>query len=231
MGRSRQACSDNRGSLVPKRRASQGSSAVGSRSAASVATPNICVVSQQAVETRHPGRRTRATRSRYRKGEERATDSQRRQFGHSPQASPGRQMRCAATTFTWGRLGDLNPGPTHYEPFASPQCSRSYSCTLRLAPACSAMHAPCSGAYPGHLDALPTRRPDTYPAVVVGHVPLTLRRASRSSREADHDGWQRLTDRLGRAPSSSSATTTSAPTPPSSPPPSTTTSPTPPSSS
>ena len=105
MGRSRQACSDNRGSLVPNRRASQGSSAVGSRSAASVATPNICVVSQQAVETRHPGRSTRAARSRYRKGEERATDSQRRQFGHSPEASPGRQMRCAATTFTWGRLG------------------------------------------------------------------------------------------------------------------------------
>jgi hypothetical protein len=22
---------------------------------------------------------------------------------------------CSATTFTWGRLGDLNPGPTHYE--------------------------------------------------------------------------------------------------------------------
>ena len=25
-----------------------------------------------------------------------------------------------ARSWTWSRLGDLNPGPTHYEPFASP---------------------------------------------------------------------------------------------------------------
>jgi len=60
--------------------------------------------------------------------------------------------------FVWSRLGDLNPGPTHYEPFATPLESRSYSCILRLTPACSAVPAPCSGAYPGHL-APPGGRP------------------------------------------------------------------------
>ena len=36
-----------------------------------------------------------------------------------------RRYRISQNTFTcnvfsWSRLGDLNPGPTHYEPFASP---------------------------------------------------------------------------------------------------------------
>ncbi len=25
------------------------------------------------------------------------------------------ESHCYQTTFAWGRLGDLNPGPTHYE--------------------------------------------------------------------------------------------------------------------
>ena len=41
--------------------------------------------------------------------------------------------------------------PTHYEPFADPLGSRSYSCIIRLTPACSAMPAPCSRAYPGYF--------------------------------------------------------------------------------
>ena len=50
-----------------------------------------------------------------RKGEERATQSQRRHIGQGFEARRSHQTRCSATTFTEGRLGDLNPGPTHYE--------------------------------------------------------------------------------------------------------------------
>jgi len=64
--------------------------------------------------------------------------------------------RCYQRTFRWSRLGDLNPGPTHYEPFASPLGARSYSCILRLTPPCSAMGAPCSGSFPGHFRVICT---------------------------------------------------------------------------
>jgi integrase len=38
----------------------------------------------------------------------------------------------------WNRhFASPHPGPTHYEPFAGPQGSRSYSCTFRLTPAYS----------------------------------------------------------------------------------------------
>jgi len=70
----------------------------------------------------------------------------------SPCITPrDRETLAIATIFPWSRLGDLNPGPTHYEPFASPLRPRSYSYILRHSLLQSSMRRPCSGAYPGHF--------------------------------------------------------------------------------
>jgi hypothetical protein len=46
--------------------------------------------------------------------QERARIEQRKRIGRLTETRNTDQIRCSATTFTWGRLGDLNPGPTHY---------------------------------------------------------------------------------------------------------------------
>ena len=87
-------------------------------------------------------------------GKERAKERAKTEIGDTESHPEIRKSCLLPVHFGWSRLGDLNPGPTHYEPFAAPLGSRSYSCMLRLTPASSAIHAPCSGAYPGHFAAV-----------------------------------------------------------------------------
>ena len=45
------------------------------------------------------------------------------------------QITFTCSMFSWSRLGDLNPGPTHYEQFARPLRTGSCSCIVRPTPA------------------------------------------------------------------------------------------------
>ena len=99
-------------------------------------------------------------------GKERAKERAKTEIGDTGSHPEIRRNCLIPAHFDWSRLGDLNPGPTHYEPFAAPLSPRSYSCIRRLTPASSAIHAPYSGAYPGH--SAPT--PSKFALGVVRHV-------------------------------------------------------------